>query len=443
MKPDTSLFDVLQDLGAHERLSPSSMKLSEHALHAFERYLQHTAVVADLTDANLSGFKACGQSERLVGWTQETIQRYLGRLKRLRRYSIRTERRSFMPQRATLGKRLRGDSTGPTVATVVEMYIEHAERYYVKDGQQTTEVRMIKDAVAIPVERFGEMSAAHFGPKSLKVCCEGMIQKDWCRTHINRQMERIKRVFKWAASEELVPGSVYESLRCVSGLRRGRTAARESKPVRFVADSVVDATLPHLPDVVADMVRLQRVTGMRPSEVCILRPMDIDRSGADWLYTPGSHKTEHHGKARVILIGPQGQRVLQKYLDRPADRFCFDPADTDKARRAKLSRMFSGVFSRKAPAETSKRTPNRSKPSKFAPRYNARTYGCAVRRAAVRAGCEVWSPNRLRHSFATSVRKKYGLEAAQVLLGHASAEVTQVYAQRDHELAARVIRQVG
>jgi site-specific recombinase XerD len=170
--------------------------------------------------------------------------------------------------------------------------------------------------------------------------------------------------------------------------------------------------------------------------------MDVEQSGAVWTYTPESHKTEHHGKARSIFIGPEAQKVLKKYLERPAARFCFDPAETDAARRVKLSRMFNAAFSSGATVATS-RPRTRKQAPKFAAKYNTRTYGCAVRRAAKRAGCETWSPNRLRHSFATYVRKKFGLEAAQVLLGHASADVTQVYAERDHELAARVVKKVG
>jgi integrase len=54
-----------------------------------------------------------------------------------------------------------------------------------------------------------------------------------------------------------------------------------------------------------------------------------------------------------------------------------------------------------------------------------------------------WSPNRLRHTFATEVRKRDGLEAAQALLGHANADVTQIYAERDFALAQRVAREVG
>ncbi|WP_246173510.1 tyrosine-type recombinase/integrase [Limnoglobus roseus] len=54
-----------------------------------------------------------------------------------------------------------------------------------------------------------------------------------------------------------------------------------------------------------------------------------------------------------------------------------------------------------------------------------------------------WHPNQLRHSFATLVRRRYGLEAAQVLLGHVRADVTQVYAERNEALAAQVVAEVG
>jgi site-specific recombinase XerC len=54
-----------------------------------------------------------------------------------------------------------------------------------------------------------------------------------------------------------------------------------------------------------------------------------------------------------------------------------------------------------------------------------------------------WSPNRLRHSAATELRSKYGLEAAQVILGHSQADVTQIYAERDLAKAAAIMREVG
>ena len=83
-------------------------------------------------------------------------------------------------------------------------------------------------------------------------------------------------------------------------------------------------------------------------------------------------------------------------------------------------------------------------------------YGRAVRRAVKRVNAlrikdggenavliELWSPNRLRHSAATEIRSEFGIEGAQVILGHSSADVTQVYAERDRRLAADIARKLG
>ena len=54
-----------------------------------------------------------------------------------------------------------------------------------------------------------------------------------------------------------------------------------------------------------------------------------------------------------------------------------------------------------------------------------------------------WHPYQLRHSFATDVRRQFGLEAAQVILGHSRADVTQVYAERNEALAVEVAAKLG
>ena len=52
---------------------------------------------------------------------------------------------------------------------------------------------------------------------------------------------------------------------------------------------VVDATVVHLPEPFRSMVQIQRLTGCRPCEVCLLRPCDVDRSGDVWRFTPREH----------------------------------------------------------------------------------------------------------------------------------------------------------
>lgn len=53
-------------------------------------------------------------------------------------------------------------------------------------------------------------------------------------------------------------------------------------------------------------------------------------------------------------------------------------------------------------------------------------------------GITYWHPNQLRHTRATAIRQQFGLEAAQVALGHSRADTTQLYAERDNSLGARV-----
>ncbi len=75
------------------------------------------------------------------------------------------------------------------------------------------------DAVAPVNELYGNLIANDFGPLKLKTIRQHMIDRDLCRTEINKRVGRIKRVFKLAVSEELIVPSVYEGLRSVTGLR--------------------------------------------------------------------------------------------------------------------------------------------------------------------------------------------------------------------------------
>jgi integrase len=75
--------------------------------------------------------------------------------------------------------------------------------------------------------------------------------------------------------------------------------------------------------------------------------------------------------------------------------------------------------------------------------YTKDSYNKAIRRACEAADVEIWSPNQLRHTRATEIRRDHGLEACQVILGHSRADVTQVYAERDHAKAREVMSLVG
>ena len=167
---------------------------------------------------------------------------------------------------------------------------------------------------------------------------------------------------------------------------------------------------------------LQLLTGARPGEACVLRPCDVSRTGETWEYVPAAHKTEHLGRSRTIIVGPQAQAVLAPYLEgRPPQACCFSPAESVAAFRA----------ARKAARRTPERCGNREGTNrKAAPkvspgeRYTAGSYRHAVHRACGKAGLPRRSPNRLRHARATFLRGRYGIEAARVVLGHSTADTT-------------------
>ena len=55
-----------------------------------------------------------------------------------------------------------------------------------------------------------------------------------------------------------------------------------------------------------------------------------------------------------------------------------------------------------------------------------------------------WHPRQLRHTAGTLIRREFGLDAAQLALGHSSAKVTDaVYAERDMARVIEVMRRIG
>lgn len=332
---------------------------------------------------------------------------------------------------------------GADAITVVELcarYLRVARDYYQKDGRCTKVTPGVKACIKYLRDWYGREPASTFGPLALKAVRQRMIEDGLSRRYINDHIARIKRMFKWAVAEEITPSATYQALMAVPGLARGRSSARETAPIMPVDDTTVDATIARLPAVVGDMVQLQRLTGMRPAEVCIVRPCDIDRSSDVWLYRPSSHKTEHHGRERVVFLGSEAQSVLLRYLARDTEAFCFRPCDSEARRLA------DAHSNRKTPMAAGNRpgTNRRARPARQpGERYEVDAYRRAITRACIAAGVEHWAPNRLRHSFATRVRRECGLEAAQILLGHSSADVTQIYAERDMKKGLELARRIG
>jgi integrase len=363
-----------------------------------------------------------------------------------------------------------------TVAELVLAFWRHATTYYRQPtGEPTGELDNFRRALKPLRQLYGRTTAASFGPLALKAVREHMISLGWCRSSVNRQTARLKHVFKWAVENELVPGSVYQGLAAVAGLRTGRTRAKDTPPVQPVSVEAVERVLPYVSRQVQAMIKLQLVTGMRPAEVCSMRGCDIDTTSQMWVYRPASHKTAHHGHERTVYLGPLARSVIEPFMRYDAQAFLFSPADAEAERLARRHEQ------RETPASCgnvpgSNRRHRRARPPQGF--YTVTSYRRAIARAcqaafsmpislrepvtkealardtaekkrmrrAARAAwnaANVWHPHQLRHNVATRLRKDYGLEAAQVILGHKTLRVTELYAQKNVDAAKRIAAAAG
>jgi integrase len=343
-----------------------------------------------------------------------------------------------------------------TIVELVAQFWTHAQNYYKKpDGTPSSELSCLKQALRPLLALYGDTLAKDFGPKALKAVRGEMIRLEWVRKSINKNVGRLKHIFRWATSNELIPPAVYQAIVTVDGLKAGRSKAKEGKPVKPVPEAWIDAVLPRVSRQVSALIELQLLTGMRPGEACAMRRRDIDTSGDVWIYRPEHHKTEHHGHERVIALGPKAIELIRPFLKPDLDDYLFSPADAERERRE------SQHAARKTPIQygNSPGTNRRRKPDmKPGAKYRVDSYRRAISRACDEAdqffkGGRVidnseriigrWHPHRLRHSASTWLRKRYGIEAAKIILGHKHLSTTEIYAERDLEAAKRIMAQIG
>jgi len=373
------------------------------------------------------------------------------------------------------GQQLPGDPEHITVGEVLSRFWVHARQYYRhKTDGRVKELEQFRLALRPLKELYGHARAADFGPRALKAVRQKMIDIGWCRPYINKQVNRIRHVFNWAVGDELVSGSVLHALQAVRGLRKGRAEAPEPKAVKPAPIEMVEAIEPFVSRQVWAIIQLQLLTGARAGELTRLRPCDIDRSGDVWVYQPDDHKTAHKDIERTIFIGPQAQAVLAPFLLRDPQSYCFSPAEAmEEWRQQAFKNRTTPLSCGNVPGSNRKDAP------KWTPgeRYKTDTYRCAIAKACDRAfpppapltredgetvadwrkrltaaqkdelrawrKAHRWHPHQLRHTYGTRVRKEFGLEDAQILLGHAKADITQLYAERDMNRAADVAQKIG
>ncbi len=377
--------------------------------------------------------KEIGRSDRAYVFIAGRSESYSARTARLRATSDTPKLINEKP--ADKGRRSHYlPSRLPTTSTVAMLMAAYLEYAIGKYGERGPEVVHLRSVFRMLRRLCGALPAKDFGPKRFKQLRAIMICEGWSRTYIRDQCGRVKRMVAWGVSEEVLPPHARHALDAVVGLAEGEAGVRETAEVEAVPDAVVEATLKHLGQTARDMVAIQRLTGMRPGELCQLAAQHIDRKNQVWLFRPPKHKTKKRGKKRVIAIGPRAQAILQKYLFSTP---CF-PYTTASYRRH-VARGCDRAFPHPAIAAI--------QASDLRPR--AKMLAIAARKRAIKAElaewrCEhKWHPHQIRHSAAEEIRETFGLEHAQHVLGHAHADMTEHYAKGNVQKAVEVALRIG
>jgi hypothetical protein len=102
-------------------------------------------------------------------------------------------------------------------------YLRYAKGYYRKAGKLTREYGLIVECCGFVKKLYSRSKAVDFGPLALKAVRQAMVDADHSRKYINKNVERVRRMFKWAAAEELISATIPHALAMVAGLRQGRT----------------------------------------------------------------------------------------------------------------------------------------------------------------------------------------------------------------------------
>jgi integrase len=250
-----------------------------------------------------------------------------------------------------------------------------------------------KKAFSLLQECFPNQDTNSFSTTLLIEYQNYLVKRGYARKYCNKLLSFVRHIFKWGHTLGLVSATLVYSLSLVSPLPIG--VAKENKPRADIAKDKVESALPFLPETIADMLKLQLLTAMRPSEVCRMRFCDINMKydGENWLYLPYKHKGTWRGKSRAILLGLDEQNILKKYLNNELDK---------------------NIFLNK-----------RGNP------YSTDCYCKVIKKTIEKGNLPKFTSYQLRHTTITEISAEHGRDVARAIAGHSSEYITGIYDHSD------------
>jgi integrase len=299
----------------------------------------------------------------------------------------------------------------PYIAEFVEAWLDHCQANYVKFDRQTSEYHIQRSAMSFLLSLYGSEYVQDFSLTKLEAVRNAMIKQQYVRDTINGYISRIIRAFRWGVGRKFVPPSVLHECESIQHLKAGRANVPESKKVTSAPIKLIRMVQDHFrgsasTTMLADMIELQLLTGMRPSDVCGMRWEDLDRSENVWVYRVclEVNKTTHMEKPRIVMLGPKAQAIVKKSLNLSGYVFT----------------LLSG-----RPIQRNR-------------------YGFRIRQACDELQIPRWHPHQLRHNYATEIKRRYESDRiAAAAIGDSEEVTRRVYLDEDNTVAKRIAAEIG
>ena len=304
----------------------------------------------------------------------------------------------------------------PTVAEVVAGWVIQEQ-----PGLSAEIGERIARSLEYLTRRHADLPASEVDALVLRQVREDMIGRDLAASTVNVMVGHIRRVWRWAEEQRMLPRGSWANLGTLPPIRKNDRRVRHAPGRRATTWEEVQRVAACAVPPIAAAIQVQWYSGCRSGEIRRIRVGEVDTSGEVWEYTPARHKTSHLDHPHVVLLGPQAQEILRPWLENKGPEEWVFPCHSGRSRRSTRTDWYRGEHC-----------------------YGRRTYGGSAARAAREAGLPGWQPYQCRHAAKKRVTRAYGLDAARSLLGQASLSSTDHYShERDLEVARKVALELG
>jgi integrase len=249
-----------------------------------------------------------------------------------------------------------------------------------------------------------------------------LIEKGYARTQINRLVGLVKRVFSWGGKPRFdletydkLPAIVSSSfIADMKAIEIIKDEGKENPKRKDVPEHIVTAVFPFVSETIADMLRIQLLTGMRPKEVCMMRNCNIKRTKEEfaeygylydsevWIYVLSKHKTEKYIGVKAVPLGIEEQEILSKYI-----------IDDE-----------SPIFKNSQKKE-----------------FSRAEYGRKIKKAIEKNNLKKFIPYQIRHTVITKVSLDHNRDMARAIAGHTTEKMTARYDHSDFKKALYVAKE--